>query len=111
SSWQGDRDRRAYRALLGWIMATAGLVCLTISAAQGHQVPLSIGLWAAGVISLLLTAARLLTQRAIRWPPLAAWLAILLLATTVCLAAFPAHVLQPRVLQQLLSRSSHWDRR
>jgi 4-amino-4-deoxy-L-arabinose transferase-like glycosyltransferase len=111
SSRQGKRDRRAYRVLLGWIMAPAGLVCLTISAAQGHQVPLSIGLWAAGVMSLLLTAARLLTQRAVRWPPLAAWLAILLLATTVCLAAFPAHVLQPGVLQQLLSRSSQWDGR
>jgi hypothetical protein len=108
-SWQGDRDRRAYRALLGWIMAAAGLECLALSAAQGHQVPLSIALWAAGVIGMLLAAARLLTQRAVRWPPLAAWLAILLLATTVCLAAFPAHVLQPVVLQQLLSRSSHWD--
>jgi hypothetical protein len=110
-SWQGDRERRAYRPLLGWIMATAGLVCFTMSAAQGHQVPLSIVLWAAGVVSLLLTAVQLLTQRAVRWPPLAAWLAILLLATTVCLAAFPAHVLQPGVLQQMLNRTSHWDGR
>jgi 4-amino-4-deoxy-L-arabinose transferase-like glycosyltransferase len=111
SSWQGDRDRRSYRPLLGWIMATAALVCLAMSAAQGHQVPLAIVLWAAGVVSLLLTAARFLTQHAVRWPPLAAWLAILLLATTVCLVAFPAHVLQPGVLQQLLNRASQWDGR
>ena len=111
SSWQGNRDRRAYRVLLGWTIATAGLVCLTVIAAQGHQTPLSIVLWAAGVMSLLLTAAQLLTHRTLRWPPLAAWLAILLLATIICLVAFPAHVLQPGVLQQVMSRSSQWDGR
>ena len=108
-AWRDDRERRSSRAVLGWIMAAAGLECLAISAAQAHQVPLAIAFWAAGAVVMLLAAYRLCTQHPVRWPRLAAWLAILLLATTVCLAAFPAHVLQPEVLQVLLSRSRHWD--
>ena len=71
-SWPSDGERRAYRALLGWIMAAAALEGLALSAAQGHQVPLSITLWAAGVLGTVLAAVRLCTHHAVRWPPLAA---------------------------------------
>ena len=96
-------------ALLGWVSVPAGLVGLTALAAQGHQATLASLLWVASVLSLLALTAYVLTRGAVPWPPRWAWLAIALLAPTFCLAVFPAHVLQPGVLQQVLDRTHHWD--
>jgi hypothetical protein len=109
SPWPGDGERRTYWVVLGWPLTAAGLEFLAICAAQGQQMPFAITLWAAGVVVLLLTGYRFCTQRTGRWPLLVAWPTVLLLATTVCLAAFPAHILQPEVITVLLSRSQHWD--
>ncbi|MBI3302332.1 MAG: glycosyltransferase family 39 protein [Deltaproteobacteria bacterium] len=106
---KGDRCSRTHRSLIAWIMAAAALEFMAIGAAQGQRVNLSIAIWAAGVLIALLAARLLILHQAVRWPATVGWLAILPVAATVCLAAFPEHVIQPAVARALLWRLFHWD--
>jgi hypothetical protein len=106
---KGDRCSRTHRSMIAWIMAAAALEFMAIGAAQGQRVNLSIAMWAAGAFVALLAGRRLLVEREVCWPATVGWLAILPVAATVCLAAFPEHVIQPAVARAVIHRLFHWD--
>jgi hypothetical protein len=106
---EGDRWEARHSSMLVWIAAALMLELIAIGAAQTRHTPLSIVLWAVGLLGGVLASRQLIVRGAMRWPVLATWPAILALAATVCFAVVPAHVLQPAVIRTLGARLLGWD--
>ena len=103
----------ALSPLIQWAVFALVLECLAAAAAQLRLVHASIGLWAVGLIVLLLglrelvpvgRGRRIIVGSAGNLPAVRGWLVILPLAGAIALAICPEHVIQPEVPRALLRR-------
>jgi len=107
-----------HKSLVLWVVISSLLLFMVLCATQLKLTGLAVSLWIVSVIILLLGLRELLAfipgkrfmiKRSVYWPVFTGWWVILLLAGSVCLAAFPEHVLQPEVPRALFRRLIRQD--